>query len=51
MAIAPARDAIDELMTSDYRIVTAGQVVVGRDQFKAWVARIQSTIGDATNDI
>ena len=43
-------DAIDELMTSDYRIVTAGQVVVGRDRFKAWVAKMQLTIGDATNE-
>lgn len=43
-------DAIDELMTSDYRIVTAGQVIVGRDQFKTWVAKMQSTIGDATNE-
>ena len=43
-------DAIDELMTNDYRIVTAGQVIVGRDRFKAWVAKMQSTVGDATNE-
>ncbi len=28
-------DAIDELMTEDYRITTAGQVVEGRAAFKA----------------
>jgi len=43
-------DAIDELMTSDYRIVTAGQTIVGRDKFKAWVATMQATIRDVRNE-
>ena len=49
---APPHDlaAIDELMTSDYRITTAGSVVEGRDAFKAWVAAMQTLITDATNE-
>lgn len=43
-------DAIDELMTEDYRITTAGQVVEGRAAFKAWVSRMQETVKDATNE-
>jgi len=43
-------DAIDELMTEDYRITTAGKVVEGRAAFKAWVAQMQTTIGGATNE-
>jgi len=43
-------DAIDELMTEDYRITTAGTVVAGRDAFKAWVAQMQQAITDATNE-
>ena len=43
-------DAIDELMTEDYRITTAGRVVEGRAAFKAWVAAMQRTVGDATNE-
>ena len=43
-------DAIDELMTEDYRITTAGQVVEGRAAFKAWVAAMQELVGDATNE-
>ena len=42
-------DAIDELMTPDYRITTAGQVIEGREAFKAWVADMQRVVGDATN--
>lgn len=42
--------AIDDLMTEDYRITTAGQVVEGRAAFKAWVAQMQGTIGGATNE-
>lgn len=30
-------DAIEELMTEDYGITTAGRVVEGRTAFKAWV--------------
>ena len=43
-------DAIDELMTDDYRITTAGALVEGREQFKAWVAKMQQTVGRATNE-
>lgn len=43
-------DAIDELMTPDYRITTAGRVVEGRENFKAWVAEMQKTITGATNE-
>ncbi len=42
--------AIDELMTSDYRITTAGHLVEGREAFKAWVASMQSLIREATNE-
>lgn len=49
---APPHDlaAIDELMTEDYRITTAGQVVEGRAAFKTWVAAMQKTITGATNE-
>ena len=49
---APPHDlsAIDELMTNDYRITTAGTTIEGRDAFKQWVATMQSSIGDATNE-
>ena len=43
-------DAIDELMTEDYRITTAGMVIEGRANFKAWVASMQKTIGNVTNE-
>ena len=43
-------DAIDELMTDDYRITTAGQVIEGRAAFKAWVRQMQQTVRDATNE-
>jgi predicted ester cyclase len=43
-------DAIDELMTEDYRITTAGKVVAGRSAFKAWVADMQRTVAGATNE-
>jgi len=43
-------DAIDELMTEDYRITTAGSVVEGRSAFKAWVAGMQALISGATNE-
>lgn len=42
--------AIDELMTPDYRIVTAGKVVEGRDAFKAWAGQLQQQVADATNE-
>jgi predicted ester cyclase len=43
-------DAIDELMTEDYTITTAGTVIAGRSAFKEWVAQMQKTIGNATNE-
>ncbi len=43
-------DAIDELMSEDYRITTAGHVVEGRAAFKSWVAAMQKTVGNATNE-
>ena len=43
-------DAIDSLMTEDYRITTAGSVVEGREKFNAWVASMQKLVGNATNE-
>jgi len=43
-------DAIDKLMTEDYRITTAGEVVEGRAAFKAWVAAMQQLVQGATNE-
>lgn len=43
-------DAIDEPMTPDYRITTAGEVIEGRDAFKAWVAQMQTLVGNAANE-
>ena len=49
---APPYDlnAIDELMTPDYRITTAGAVIEGRDEFKAWVGQMQGTVGNVVNE-
>jgi hypothetical protein len=33
-------NAIDELMTEDYRITTGGKVIIGRDAFRQWVSEI-----------
>ena len=48
---APPHDleAIDELMTEDYRITSAGRVIEGREAFKAWVADMQKHVAGATN--
>lgn len=43
-------DAIDELMTPDYKITTAGREISGREAFKAWVAEMQKTVQGATNE-
>lgn len=40
-------DAIDELMTPDYRITSGGTLIAGRDAFKAWVADFQRRLSDA----
>ena len=42
--------AIDELMTEDYEITTAGTLIQGRDNFKEWVRRFQEVLIDATNE-
>ncbi|MFI0357260.1 ester cyclase [Actinomadura sp. 9N407] len=43
-------DAIDELMPEGYRMTTAGQVVEGRSEFKAWLASMQEVVTGATNE-
>lgn len=43
-------DAIDELMTPDYRLHNAGTTIEGRDNFKAWVREMQAQIGEPTNE-
>jgi PhzF family phenazine biosynthesis protein len=49
---APADlDAIDELMTEDYVLTSAGTVVRGREQFKAWVHRFHEMLEGATNEV
>lgn len=49
---APPHDlgAIDDLMTEDYRITTAGLVIEGREAFKTWVAGMQQVVQHATNE-
>jgi predicted ester cyclase len=44
-------DAIDELMTEDYAIHSAGSSIRGRDTFKAWVGTFQTVLEDARNEI
>jgi predicted ester cyclase len=44
-------DAIDELMTEDYEIHSGGTTIVGRKNFKEWVASFQKILLDAKNDI
>jgi predicted ester cyclase len=44
-------DAIDELMTEDYVIHSAGSSIRGRDTFKAWVQGFQTVLLDARNEI
>ena len=43
-------DAIDELMTEDYRITTAGKTIKGRDEFKNWVAAFQKQLQEAKTE-
>jgi steroid delta-isomerase-like uncharacterized protein len=43
-------DAIDELMTEDYEITTAGTVIKGRENFKAWVKAFHEALTDAENE-
>lgn len=44
-------DAIDELMTEDYRIWSGGALVAGRAAFKDWVRKFQAQYGDAHTEI
>lgn len=44
-------DAIDDLMTEDYTITTAGTTICGRSAFKDWVADFHRRLPDATNQI
>ena len=43
-------EAIDELMTEDYVITSAGRVVRGREAFKAWVAEFQERLSGAKTE-
>lgn len=44
-------EAIDELMTEDYSITTAGKEIIGRNEFKIWVGEFQKQLLDAKNEI
>ncbi len=43
-------DAIDELMTEDYVIISGGKVIRGREAFKAWVKEFQDFLLDARTE-
>ncbi len=43
-------DAIDELMTEDYIIITAGKKIKGRNEFKKWVSEFQKQLLDAKTE-
>ena len=43
-------DAIDELMTEDYTITTAGNVIKGRMNFKNWVKGFQKLLLEAKTE-
>ena len=43
-------EAIDELMTEDYVITTAGKEVKGRDTFKHWVGVFQQQLSEAKTE-
>ncbi|PKV51410.1 SnoaL-like polyketide cyclase [Aquimarina sp. MAR_2010_214] len=43
-------DAIDELMTEDYTITTAGKKITGRKEFKKWVGEFQKQLLDAKTE-
>jgi len=43
-------DAIDELMTEDYVIISGGKVIRGREAFKAWVKQFQDSLLDARTE-
>ncbi|MDJ0645672.1 MAG: nuclear transport factor 2 family protein [Flavobacteriaceae bacterium] len=37
-------DAIDRLMTENYKITSAGKIIEGRDSFKRWVQEFQNKL-------
>ncbi|WP_394751002.1 ester cyclase [Spongiimicrobium salis] len=43
-------DAIDELMTEDYSITTAGKTLIGRSVFKNWISEFQKQLLDAKTE-
>ena len=43
-------DAIDELMTENYSITTAGKVIKGRKNFKNWVQKFQKLLLEAKTE-
>ncbi|MCC6180242.1 MAG: ester cyclase [Bacteroidia bacterium] len=43
-------DAIDELMTENYCITTAGKEIKGRNEFKNWVGTFQQQLLDAKTE-
>ncbi|WP_157809620.1 ester cyclase [Ulvibacter sp. MAR_2010_11] len=43
-------DAIDQLMTENYVITTAGKVITGRAAFKNWVAEFHRLLLDAKTE-
>lgn len=43
-------DSIDELMTENYTITTAGKIIKGRNKFKNWVAEFQKQLLDAKTE-
>lgn len=44
-------DAIDELMTEDYKIWSGGKLVAGRSAFKEWVRQFQIIFSNAHTEI
>jgi hypothetical protein len=42
--------AIDNLMTEDYKITTAGSIISGRENFKSWVKGFQELLLDAKTE-
>lgn len=43
-------DAVDELMTEDYTITTAGKEVKGREAFKKWIGEFHKQLNNATTE-
>ncbi len=43
-------NAIDELMTEDYKITTAGKTIIGRTAFKQWIKAFHTQLGAAKTE-